>query len=901
MRRHSRRQFIKHSAAAGGGLAITGVVSCKGDKKGELAKVVSARAKKKAGRSEHLAQCPYCGVGCATVIQVEKGRIVGMVPDKESPVNKGVQCIKGLTAWEPTYEDRLTACLVRKDMSDPITGHVSATKGRFDDSVWREVSYHEASKIASEKIAAVTKKYGGNSVGLYGSGQLTVEGQYLENKLMKGVIGSNTMEANARMCMTSAVTGYIKSLGSDTPPGCYDDIELCDFISFWGHNPREAHPIIYWRAADHKKKNGVPSMVVDPRRTATVQGFEAINSKNSYHAQIINSDITFLNNIAFVLLKDHPDVIAYDLLKKHVEGWETYIAGIKARYDPEKTRKVTGLDPAFVKTIAGHWAAATRKGNARGRGGVVTYWGIGYNQSIHGQHNTMSIVNLHLLTGNIGRPGACPFSQTGQPNAMGERLTGGLTGRLPFNIGIKDDKHRAWMAKQWGCSQAHLDKVAKQKNPGMAIGMMERALKGDLKAMFFIYATHIDLPESNTLVRPAMAKTFTISQDIYRHAPNLLYSDVVFPAATWGEWTSGTYINSERRFYVVDGMAKAPGMTVGGKPMTDKKGKVIECKPDMDIVIDKGIEIADLLGMDGKKLFPYKKLPSGHYDSQEVFREFLRASKGTDADMTGMLAVEQRLKKTPYEQIRGLRGIHWPSPTMELALKGGIKRRYMYQEKGWEKKPYGAFRRKGGKALMKLCEQDYTDREKYIAKMRDYGVKKDLYSIDNIGDLVAIRDRGLTPELPDMEYAGKPGALVPEGKYPFWLLLGVVYEHFHTAKTIRGATTRRLVPEQYLELHPRDARNYGIEDGDWVRITTRRGSYEARACVDGARSKVRPARNNVQPGMIFSPWNLSVADSADPKKNRWLVNAVAHRAWDPVSGQADFKKLAARIERIKRG
>jgi len=140
---------------------------------------------------------------------------------------------------------------------------------------------------------------------------------------------------------------------------------------------------------------------------------------------------------------------------------------------------------------------------------------------------------------------------------------------------------------------------------------------------------------------------------------------------------------------------------------------------------------------------------------------------------------------------------------------------------------------------------------------------------------------------------------VPDDAYPFWLNLGIVYEHFHTAKTIRGATTQRLVPEQYVEIHPTDAANWAIADGDWVRVETRRGSYEGRACVDGARSKVRPARNHVPQGMLFSPWNLSVADSADPEENRWLVNETSHRAWDPVSGQADFKKLAARIRKVR--
>ncbi|OIP43086.1 MAG: hypothetical protein AUK47_03195 [Deltaproteobacteria bacterium CG2_30_63_29] len=901
MSRFTRRNFLK-GTAAGAGLALaSGLVAC-GEQKNELARSEQPGVTgKPAGRTEYQAQCPYCGVGCATLIQAEGERIVGMVPDQQSSVNKGVQCIKGLTAWEPTYIDRVTQCLVRKDMTDPETGHVSETKGRFDDDVWREVTYEEASKLVSEKIAATIKMFGGNSIGLYGSGQLSLEGQYLENKFMKGVIGSNTIEANARMCMTSAVTGYFKALGSDTPPGCYEDIELADMISFFGHNPRESHPIVFWRVADHKKKNGIPTLVVDPRRTASVQGLEAIDPSNSYHAPLINADISFLNSIGHVLIKEHNDVIAYDFLKENVDGWEEYIAGVSERYSPEQTQSMTGLEPEFVRTIAGHWADATRKGNARGKGGVITFWGIGYNQSVHGQHNVWSIINLHLLTGNIGRPGAVPFSMTGQPNAMGERLTGGLTGRLPFNIGLENEQHRGWMAKNWNIPQADLDAVAGLQNPGYAVGMMERAIKGEVKAMFLIYATHIDLPDTHNLVRRALSKTFNVVQEIYRHAPNNLYADVIIPAATWGEWSNGLYINSERRLYVTDGLGKGPMMQYDGKDMVDASGAPMRCKPDMDIVIDKGIEIANLLGKDGHAIFPYPKLENGNYDSEEVFREFCRASKGTDADLSGILEVEAQQGRSPYQQIRELRGIQWPAPTFEIALKGGTKRRYREQEEGWEDKPYGVFRRENGKALMGVCEQDYTNRREHIDKLSKFGTDPDAFTIDHIDELKAIRDHGLTPELPDFEYADRPSTQVPADKYPFWLLLGVVYEHFHTAKTIRGATTRRLVPEQYVELHPRDAENHGIQDGDWIRVTTRRGSYEGRAQIDGANSKIRPARNIVQPGMIFSPWNLSVADSADPKENKWLVNAVSHRAWDPISGQADFKKLAAKIERVKAG
>jgi len=167
------------------------------------------------------------------------------------------------------------------------------------------------------KIAYFAKKHGGNSISLYGSGQLTMEGQYIENLFMKGVLGSNTIEANARMCMTSAVTGYFATLGSDTPPLAYDDLELSDMVMHFGHNARESHPIIYWRIADHKKKNDIPTVIVDPRWTGSSQGYADINEKNHVHLPVLNGDISLLNAIAHVLLKDHDDVI-----DKCRIGWE---------------------------------------------------------------------------------------------------------------------------------------------------------------------------------------------------------------------------------------------------------------------------------------------------------------------------------------------------------------------------------------------------------------------------------------------------------------------------------------------------------------------------------------------------------------------------------------------------
>ncbi len=830
-------------------------------------------------KNDCYSACPYCGVGCGTIIKTKNGRITNIIPDKDHPTNKGLQCIKGLTSAEAIYVNRLTKPLIRKDMSDPLRGHVSKTKGSYDPELFREATWEEAEELIAEQITEIIKESGGNAVGLYGSGQLSLEGQYLENIFMKGVIGSNTIEANARMCMTSAVTGYFKSLGSDTPPTCYDDVELADMICFWGHNARGAHPILYWRVADTKAKRDIPTLVVDPRRTGTVMGLEDVDKENSYHFPTINGDISIHNAIAWAILNKHPEAVNWEFLKEHTTGWENYVKEVKEGYKPEDVEDRTKIPAAEIYKIAKIWAEKSVQGRERGSGGVLCIWGIGYNQHLHGQNNTMSLVNLLSLTGNIGRPGCGPHSQTGQPNAMGERLTGGLTGRLPFNIGINDEKHRKWCAEQWGIPQERLDAVAKMQNTGMAVGMMERALKGEVQAMFLIYATHIDLPDAYNLSRPALTKTFTVVQEIYKDAPNNLYADVILPAATWGEWINGIYIQSERRLYINEGT---------GNPV---KG----CRPDMDMVIDKGKLIAEKLGLDAEKIFPYQRKENGYYDPEEVFRDFIKASKGTDCDLTGILEVEKETGKSPYEQIKELRGIQWPAPTAAIAKAGGTKRRYMGQEAAWPDKPYAEFRHKDGKMHFNMCHQDYSNYREITDELAKIGTVPGHYMIDNMDLLVKARDAGLTPELPHAEHLGKKAGEAPAGTYPFWWATGVVYEHFHTAKTIRSGTTKKLVPEMYVEMHPEDAKELGVKDGQWIKITTRRGSIEARASI-GLDSAVKPARNTVPKGFLFSPWNLSVADSADPKKNKWLANGTTHRAFDPVSGQADFKKCAARVE-----
>ena len=848
-KRLSRRRFLTASSAVALGLAA----GCRGEPQSleQRAGISVDYPIIGDGTATTLsAQCPYCGVGCGSLILTSDDGIAGVMPDPVHKVNQGLQCIKGLTANEPIAADRLNKVLIRRDMSDPLSGHVSQSKGRFDDAIFREATWEEAIQLVADKTVALAERFGGNSIGLYGSGQLPIETLWLENVLMKGVLGSNTVESSTRLGVGAAISGYFRSFGSDAPGGCFDDITSADLICHWGLNARSSHPVLFWRIIDEKVRRDIPTLVVDPRRTATVRGFEDVNSDNSRHFATVGGDMAIQNAIAHVLLNDHPDAVAWDFLREHATGWQEYTEAVQARYSPEQVRSHTGVKPGDIRRVAAVWAEASIAGRARGRGGVLCFTGAGHIQHIHGESNTVSLINLLALSGNIGRPGAGPFAMTGQANGMGERLVGTLTGRLPFNRAIEDRTWRDQVAAAWRIPADRLAETASRANPGMVVGMMERALAGDLHALFMIGGTHVGLPDVNHLVRPALTRTFNVVHEIYRDAPNNLYADVILPAAPWGEWVGGTFVNAERRLYVTDGT---------GRPLPNTKA-------DLDILVEQGRAIADRLGLDGTVIFPYERNEDGFIDPEDVLRDMLHASRGSDADLTGLLEVEERERLTPYEQLRDLRGIHWPAPTGEHASNGGIPRRFLNQEQDWAERPYGSFGHDDGKLHIHIYEQSDDGRDE-------------------------------TAERPDTDFLGRSWDNVPADKYPFWLGLGVAYEHSGTAKTIRAPTTRRLISEQYVEMHPDDARALGVADGDWVRVSTRRGSYEAR-CSIGLDSVVRPARNTVPRGYLFSPYNLSVADSAEIERNKWLVNAVSHRAYDPASGQVDFKRLAARIERL---
>ena len=339
--------------------------------------------------------CPYCGVGCGILMEVSGDRIVKLTGDKDHPTNFGRLCTKGSTCTQAIAVDgRMDRAYLRRydtngmDMRDHVPVAVDAA----------------ISEVA-RRLSAIRDEHGADAIALYVSGQLSIEAQYLANKLAKGYLRTRNMESNSRLCMASAGSGYKLTFGADGPPGSYQDFDRADVFFVIGANMADCHPILFLRMMD-RVKAGAKLIVVDPRRTGTAD-------KAHLFLQIKpGTDLALLNGLLHLLLANgHTDP---GFIARHTEGWDG-MPGFLDDYPPERVAEITGLAAADIR------AAAALIG---GPGEVMSCWTMGLNQSTHGTWSTNAVCNLHLATGKICRPGSGPFSLTGQPNAMGGREIG---------------------------------------------------------------------------------------------------------------------------------------------------------------------------------------------------------------------------------------------------------------------------------------------------------------------------------------------------------------------------------------------------------------------------------------------------------------------------------------------
>ncbi|MBV9489813.1 MAG: molybdopterin-dependent oxidoreductase, partial [Verrucomicrobia bacterium] len=362
--------------------------------------------------------CPYCGVGCGMVLHVEGNRIHRVEGDKAHPANHGKLCTKGANAAvNLTARDRLTHAALRR----PNRG-----------AALMEVPLSEAIQEAGQRLRAVIDAHGPNAVALYSSGQLSMEAQYLSNKLLKGFVGTNNIEANSRLCMASAASGYKLSFGADAPPGSYEDFEATGCFFVIGANMADCHPILFIRLLAARKKTGAKLIVVDPRRTATA------DKADLYLPIEPGTDLALLNGLLHLVIENgHLDA---NFIARYTEGWEGLPEFLSA-YTPARVSELTGLPEGDIRKAA-KWIGESRD--------LVSLWTMGLNQSTRGTWNNNAVCNLHLAMGKICRLGSGPFSLSGQPNAMGGREMGYLSNGLPGQRSVSNPADRTFLETFWG-------------------------------------------------------------------------------------------------------------------------------------------------------------------------------------------------------------------------------------------------------------------------------------------------------------------------------------------------------------------------------------------------------------------------------------------------------------------
>ncbi len=464
--------------------------------------------------------CPYCGVGCGIVMEVDGGKLVKVSGDKSHPTNFGRLCTKGSTCIQPVASSGRAAkpFVPRQDGSDEgLTMDAAITR-------------------TAQGLRAIMDAHGPDAVSFYVSGQMSMEAQYLANKLCKGFIGTNNIESNSRLCMASAASGYKLSLGADGPPGSYQDFDKADLFFVIGANMADCHPILFLRMMD-RVKAGAKLIVVDPRRNTSAD-------KAHLFLQIRpGSDLALLNGVLHLLVE--AGKIDQDFISAYTEGWDVMPAFL-ADYSPARVAELTDLAEADIRKAA-EWIADAPA--------WMSCWTMGLNQSTHGTWNTNAICNLHLATGKICQPGSGPFSLTGQPNAMGGREMGYMGPGLPGQRSTLSADDRAYVEETWGIAAGTLRPEA----GGGTVAMFEDMVAGKIKACWIICTNPVaSVPNRKTVVAALEACELVITQDAYLETETNAYADIILPGALWAE-AEGVMINSERNMTLMPKAVEPPG------------------------------------------------------------------------------------------------------------------------------------------------------------------------------------------------------------------------------------------------------------------------------------------------------------------------------------------------------
>ncbi|MGH8668148.1 MAG: molybdopterin-dependent oxidoreductase [Burkholderiales bacterium] len=506
---------------------------------------------------EIATSCCYCGVGCGVLVETGGSSIQAVRGDPAHPANFGRLCAKGLSLKERSL----------------------GARALYPEVDGARTSWGYALDHMKERFSEVIARYGPDAVGFYISGQLLTEDYYVFNKLAKGLLGTNNIDTNSRLCMASAVAGYKQTLGMDAPPACYEDLERAECVFIAGSNTAWAHPVLWQRISGAQHL-----IVVDPRRTETAR------AAGLHLAIAPGTDVALFNGMLHVILWEGWGDKGY--IRRHTENFDAVRAAVR-EFTPRATASACGIPEIDVIEAARLFARSSS---------TLSLYCQGLNQSASGTAKNAALINLHLATGQIGKPGAGPLSLTGQPNAMGGREVGAMANLLSGHRELANQADRLEVAALWGIESV----LAK---PGKtAVEMFEAARSGEIRILWIACTNPAQSLPDQKLVRAALERAeLVVVQDAFRHIETAAYADVFLPAATWPE-KEGTLTNSERRIARVRAALPPPG----------------EARPDWEVVVDFARRFVQ-----GARLFPFRT-------PEQIFNEHRETTRGRDLDITGL-------------------------------------------------------------------------------------------------------------------------------------------------------------------------------------------------------------------------------------------------------------------------
>ncbi len=529
--------------------------------------------------------CGYCSTGCSIEVGLNRdGKAVSARGVGDADVNRGKLCIKGILEYELFESEG--------------RGRVPLVRERTHDA-FRQAGWDEALDTTAAEIQRIQAQYGRDAFAIVSTGQIMTEEFYTLGKLARGVIGTNNYDGNTTLCMSSAVSGYKRSFGSDGPPGCYEDFEHTHCLLAIGSNLPEQHPVIYWRMREAREQRHFPLIVVDPRVTMLAQHADM-------HLPIRpGTDVVLLNSLAHVILQEGLQDQAY--IEAHTGDFDAFRSEVE-KWDPVTASKVCGIDEDTIRNVARVYAGALS---------AMTIWTMGINQSTHGSDGVVAINNLNLITGNIGKPGGSSLSITGQCNAMGTREWSSCSG-LPGYRALEKEQDRKDIAAFWG-----IDEEFFPRKRGLFMTDILPAIEtGRIKGLWLVATNPMTSMPNTARIRKTLEKLeFLVVQDAYADVETNEYSHVFLPAAIWAE-KEGCFTNTERRVNLIRNVMPPHH----------------ESKPDLWVFNEMGKRIE----RDRKPHFPES--------AEQVFEEMKQLSKGRLLDISGM----------SYDRIEAQRGLQWP-------------------------------------------------------------------------------------------------------------------------------------------------------------------------------------------------------------------------------------------------